>query len=70
MGVISAEAFEHIKRIYGRLDDYYTPSEATAWLHAKHPQIEDGRTPHQCIEDGDEKVVDAILDRLDGGVYL
>lgn len=58
-----------LDRLMARLSQLYTPHEAFAWMHGPHPQL-DGQSPMEAINQGKRKEVDAILDRLDGGVYL
>lgn len=67
---LTDEQLDDLKRIVERLDAYYDPHEVVAWIHGRHPQLEDGRTPHDCIKAGETHLVDAILDRLDSGAYL
>ncbi|WP_074443650.1 antitoxin Xre/MbcA/ParS toxin-binding domain-containing protein [Saliniramus fredricksonii] len=48
---------------------YYTPDEIRHWLHAPHPQL-DGTRPVDLIRHGRSIAVSAVIDRLDGDVFI
>ena len=52
-----------------RLSEYYSQEEVRAWLHARHPQLEDRRAIDLIHDEQTEDVI-AILDRLDADAYL
>lgn len=54
------------ERIVQRLLEYCTPE---LWLASPHPQLEDA-VPNRLIAEGEAGVVEEVLDRLDGDVYL
>ena len=60
---------DDLNRLMVRLSQLYTPHEAFTWMHGPHPQL-DGLSPMEAVKQGRRNDVDAILDRLDAGVYL
>ena len=48
---------------------YYTDAELARWLTSPQPQLE-GITPLAALADGKKAEVIAIVERLEGGVYL
>ena len=52
-----------------RLSEYYNSEEFRAWLYSCHPQLS-GQRAVDLIREGRTEDVIAILERLDGDVYL
>jgi len=55
-------------RIRTRLLKHYTPAAVQVWMTSIHPQL-DAR-PIDLINAGKSNLVEQVIDRLDGDVYL
>ena len=57
------------RNIIDRLLEYYSEGEALRWLRSPHQQL-NGETPIDVIALGRRNEVEAILDLLDGDVFI
>lgn len=52
-----------------RLSEYYSDEEIEAWLHARHPQLNDLH-PIDLVDNGRSDEVRVVLNRLHTDPYL
>ena len=58
-----------IRGLLKRLQLFYEPWEAYAWLAMPHPLL-NGKTPVQIIQDGQTHLIEQLLSQLEDGAYL